>query len=387
MLIRLSDQIEEIDDRLATIREKLQEPAFLKVSADYRQMKKVLLEKAAKREKELNARFQTATKLNPEIVALKSRIEILKVQEKAGAKSLEQQRLKAERFGNSSIDVEMMRSELQYLDKVLSPIADEREKLKVELRSTPRITMFQKAEPPKTADSRARLRNAALGGRRRPLGRNLSGLVVGRPQAADQFAGRPLPRARADGGRHRASAAAGKVTAPVAPARIAPARIAGIGCDKWQTSLDHAVDSIAARLFLRKERRRRAGGDGFQRDCGRGKDHARRAAWRRDLPARESRLCWWITICGGRRSIGSSACRAGRGSASACREASVCELLRFASVVHATDAENLGRSSRPAEAILESLGPLGQRRHHRPSSKRPAPRSPCSSSTAARSCP
>ena len=52
-LIKMSDQIEEIDDRLASIHEKLKEPLFSKVSEEYKQMKKTLLEKAAKRQKEL----------------------------------------------------------------------------------------------------------------------------------------------------------------------------------------------------------------------------------------------------------------------------------------------------------------------------------------------
>ena len=85
---------------------------------------------------------------------------MLKAQEKAAAKDLDDLRVKAERFGNSSIDVEMMRSELQYLDKVLAPIADEREKLKVELRSTPRITVFQRPNRPRrpTANHASRTR-------------------------------------------------------------------------------------------------------------------------------------------------------------------------------------------------------------------------------------
>ena len=74
--------------------------------------------------------------LDPQIAELEARIEILAAQEKAAAKTSTSNARSAEKYGNSSIDVEMMRSEMQYLDKVLTPIADEREKLKVELRST-----------------------------------------------------------------------------------------------------------------------------------------------------------------------------------------------------------------------------------------------------------
>ena len=166
MLARMSERLEEIDERLAVIREALKEPLLSQVSAEYRQMKKALIEKAAKREKELGARLQKANQENQNsaIVELTSRVNILKAQVKAAANDLELQRVKAERFGNSSIDMEMMRSELQYLDKVLAPIADEREKLKVELRWTPRITVFQRAEPPKAPDGKPRLQNAATAG-------------------------------------------------------------------------------------------------------------------------------------------------------------------------------------------------------------------------------
>jgi hypothetical protein len=86
------------------------------------------------------------------IVALKARIEILTSQEKLAAEDLDKQRLNAEKFGNSSVDIEMLRSDLAYLDKIFASIADEREKLKVELDSTPRISVFQPAVSPKSPD-------------------------------------------------------------------------------------------------------------------------------------------------------------------------------------------------------------------------------------------
>ena len=63
------------------------------------------------------------SKLGLRIVELKARIEILSAHEQAAAKDLDDLRQKAERVGNSSIDVEMMRRDLQYLEKVLAAIA------------------------------------------------------------------------------------------------------------------------------------------------------------------------------------------------------------------------------------------------------------------------
>jgi hypothetical protein len=52
-----------------------------------------------------------------------------------------------------SIDVEMLRGDIENVEKVLAPIAEAREKLKVELSTPPRITVWQKAVAPRSADS------------------------------------------------------------------------------------------------------------------------------------------------------------------------------------------------------------------------------------------
>lgn len=48
--------------------------------------------------------------------------------------------------GNQSIDVEMMRSEISQLDAVLASIGQQREELKVELQSRPRVEVLRKAD-------------------------------------------------------------------------------------------------------------------------------------------------------------------------------------------------------------------------------------------------
>jgi capsular exopolysaccharide synthesis family protein len=61
---------------------------------------------------------------------------------------VERQRKEAEQIGGKSIDIEMMHAEVKSLDQVLSNIEEEREKLKVELHSAPRITLLQSADVP-----------------------------------------------------------------------------------------------------------------------------------------------------------------------------------------------------------------------------------------------
>jgi capsular exopolysaccharide synthesis family protein len=73
-------------------------------------------------------------------------------------------RLKAEinNVGNQSIDVEMMRGEIDQLDDVLRTIAREREQLRVELRSKPRVEVLQRAPPGVPANEAVRFALAAL---------------------------------------------------------------------------------------------------------------------------------------------------------------------------------------------------------------------------------
>jgi beta-lactamase regulating signal transducer with metallopeptidase domain len=57
----------------------------------------------------------------------------------------------AERFGSSTVDIEMLKAEIKNTESVLAAIAAEREKLKVEVKAVPRITApFGKANVPET---------------------------------------------------------------------------------------------------------------------------------------------------------------------------------------------------------------------------------------------
>jgi len=148
------EQVEEIEHRLVTILDSVKGSDVKEQTMERMSAQKVIESKLAELRKELGVMLQKTNRVNfdLQIAELKARIAILVAQEKAAAEDLDKQRQKAEQFGNPSIDVEMMRSELQYLERVLAPIADEREKLKIELRSTPRIEVFQRAETPKSPD-------------------------------------------------------------------------------------------------------------------------------------------------------------------------------------------------------------------------------------------
>ena len=67
-------------------------------------------------------------------------------QQKELEKDIQQARKEVEKFDASSVDIEMMRADIKNLDAVLTGIATEREKLRVECRATPRVTLLQRAE-------------------------------------------------------------------------------------------------------------------------------------------------------------------------------------------------------------------------------------------------
>ena len=244
-LIKLADQIMEIDARISNLHDSTKEPLFSKLVGQLTQTKKVLEDKRDARRKELAARAPKVKQadLGPEIAELKARVEILAAEEKAAAKDADEQRQKAERFGTQSIDVQMMQSELQYLDKVLGPIADEREKLKVELRAPPRISIFQRPDVPKLPDSKARLISTAVAG-----GGGFFGIIL---LVLRWDVGKRRINSLADLSHGLGLTVIGAV--PLLPNHVIQMSSVNNRHRRKQSIVNHAVDSIAARLFLRKD--------------------------------------------------------------------------------------------------------------------------------------
>jgi chromosome segregation ATPase len=77
-----------------------------------------------------------------EIKRLEAAIEIANKQQKASEEQVQHLKKQAEQFGSSSVDVQMLRSDIAVREKSLDAIAAERDKLKVELRSPLRIEVM-----------------------------------------------------------------------------------------------------------------------------------------------------------------------------------------------------------------------------------------------------
>ena len=94
-------------------------------------------------------RQKNRSKVQMDVQRLEAALAVSTEQEKTQQEAVEKQQMEAERFGSSTVDIEMMRSDIKNLEGTLSALAGEREKLRVEVHSTPRITApFGRAEPP-----------------------------------------------------------------------------------------------------------------------------------------------------------------------------------------------------------------------------------------------
>jgi len=96
-------------------------------------------------------------KIKEKIDELQTQIAVLKVQEEAIGEDLREAREEAERYGVQSIDVEMMRSEIEHLERVLAELASERERLRVEVNSDARVVVLEQAEVPNSPDRSMRI--------------------------------------------------------------------------------------------------------------------------------------------------------------------------------------------------------------------------------------
>ena len=91
--------------------------------------------------------------IESEVERLNTMVAVMVEQQSAVDEDVRKQRKAAEQFGSSSIDIEMMRSDIKKYEDVLASIGNEREKLKVEVRSASRVTLLQRAEVPEMASN------------------------------------------------------------------------------------------------------------------------------------------------------------------------------------------------------------------------------------------
>ncbi len=108
--------------------------------------------------------------IDEEIESLNFELAILNQQQQQLQQEVENVRRVAETFGKGSIEVEFLRAEVELARRTIQTIAEERNRMSIELRAKPRITVVQRAEAPRVAEQDKRVQLSVLAG--------LAGLVL-----------------------------------------------------------------------------------------------------------------------------------------------------------------------------------------------------------------
>lgn len=151
----LTNQIEQTEKRLGV---EAGEKLMKKFQDQLAETKKKLADRKVQLQ-ELYLLTNTGTPGSPAgpVKDLPREIQILKAQQVRLQMELNVQQTEASKIGRSSIDVDMMRGEVEHLDKVVARVTDELERTRIELKSNSRITLLGPAEVPQVGESKRRL--------------------------------------------------------------------------------------------------------------------------------------------------------------------------------------------------------------------------------------
>ena len=144
---QFNQQLEQATERGGTAAaSKYEERLVEKLRENQRQIE-------ARRE-ELRAELRRAKQatIQEELTQLEAEAAILKEQERQLGQAVQQAARDADQVGGTSVDVEMLGAEIELLAGMLDEIAKERQKLLIELRNKPRISVVDRAAVPVSRD-------------------------------------------------------------------------------------------------------------------------------------------------------------------------------------------------------------------------------------------
>ena len=98
-------------------------------------------------------RQKMRAKREAEIRRTEAEIAVQKEQLKDLETQTQRKQQEAEKFGNSTVDMEMLLADIKNADYVLNLLASERDRLRVENRAAPRVILLQPAVKPETPDN------------------------------------------------------------------------------------------------------------------------------------------------------------------------------------------------------------------------------------------
>jgi capsular exopolysaccharide synthesis family protein len=247
--IRVQEDLEGLDLKIAEARQvyKPGSSALRTAIEGLGRARQSLEDRLENRRRHLAAKLKLTSpdgdRVELDIKNLNSQVKLLTDEEQQAETSAKELRKQAERLGASSVEVEMTRDQIQGLERVLATIGNEREELQVEHDSLPRITWPQHATRPAAPDKSSRLQNTitlGLFGFLAPVGLLLWWDVRGRRINSI--------RDVADG--------LGVTVIGSVPHIMTGGKASGRRLRRHrqlQMCVDHSIDGIAAKLFLRRD--------------------------------------------------------------------------------------------------------------------------------------
>jgi len=163
--------VELLRDKMSAFRSESEADAAFNENTDspYKRIQKFVEEELLERRRQIEQEVKQFAPMQYKQQVIKSRrrseeekrqleaeINVLTELETRLANQVTQLKGELGNIGNRSVDVEMMRSEIAQLDEVSSSIAQQREQLKVELRSRPRVEVLRRAEEAEPANNTKR---------------------------------------------------------------------------------------------------------------------------------------------------------------------------------------------------------------------------------------
>jgi capsular exopolysaccharide synthesis family protein len=245
--LRLQQDLADLDSKYKEDRAVVRGISARNLTEKYHTSRQALEEQLDARRQKLGDRLQTAQagdgdQLETEVKQLTEKINQMDEEEKQTTQELVRLQKQAESLGASSVEVEMTRGEIEGVQKFYNALFNERQELKLELDRQLRITLYQDATPPTAPDKSSRAQNTIMLGMlgfMAPVGLLLWWDVRGRRINSISDVADGLGLTVIGTVPHIAGGARGGTALKRRP--------------QTQISVDHSIDGIAAKLFLRRD--------------------------------------------------------------------------------------------------------------------------------------
>jgi capsular exopolysaccharide synthesis family protein len=245
--LRLQQELADLEGNYKKDLAVLRGTSARNLTETYHKSRQLLEEQLDARRQKLGDRLQSAQagdgdQLETDVKQLTEKIKMLSEEEQQTLQELARLQKQAESLGASSVEVEMTRSEIEGVQKFYNALFNERQELKLELDRQPRITWYQQATPPVAPDKSSRAQNTIMLGMLgflSPIGLLLWWDVRGRRINSISDVSDGLGLTVIGTVPHISGGANGSTALKRRP--------------QMQVCLDHSIDGIAAKLFLRRD--------------------------------------------------------------------------------------------------------------------------------------